>query len=83
MSRRAVARGPGRGQVAAMQNTKEVDPRLIAVADWLRNEKKSGLITKEAVQYEKVRREPWQSAPHKCSALTLGAAISPGLSHAR
>jgi len=66
-----------------MQNTKEVDPRLIAVADWLRNEKKSGLITKEAVQYEKVRREPWQSAPHKCSALTLGAAISPGLSHAR
>jgi hypothetical protein len=78
MSRRAVARGPGRGQVAAMQNTKEVDPRLIAVADWLRNEKKSGLITKEAVQYEKVRREPWQ-----CSALSLGAAISPGLSHAR
>ena len=35
------------------QNAKEVDPRLVAVADWLRNEKKSGLITKEAVQYEK------------------------------
>jgi len=32
---------------------KEVDPRLTAVADWLRNEKKSGLHTKEAVQYEK------------------------------
>ena len=36
-------------------NVKEVDPRLTAVADWLRNEKKSGLHTKEAVQYEKVR----------------------------
>ena len=33
---------------------KEVDSRLTAVADWLRNEKKSGLHTKEAVQYEKV-----------------------------
>lgn len=32
---------------------KEVDPKLNAVADWLRNEKKSGLHTKEAVQYEK------------------------------
>ena len=27
-------------------NVKEVDPRLTAVADWLRNEKKSGLHTK-------------------------------------
>lgn len=35
---------------------KDVDPRLTAVADWLRNEKKSNLHTKEAVQYEKVRR---------------------------
>jgi len=32
---------------------KDVDPRLTAVADWLRNEKKSNLHTKEAVQYEK------------------------------
>ena len=53
--RRAVARGPrGAGAVKA-PSVKEVDPRLTAVADWLRNEKKSGLHTKEAVQYEKVR----------------------------
>ena len=41
-------------KIAAV-DPKGVDPRLIAVADWLRNEKKSGLNTKEAVQYEKVR----------------------------
>ena len=53
MSRR-VARGPpGRGVVAA-KDPKDVDPKILAVADWLRNEKKSGLHTKEAVQYEKV-----------------------------
>jgi len=39
-------------KIAAV-DPKGVDPRLIAVADWLRNEKKSGLNTKEAVQYEK------------------------------
>ena len=57
MSRRAVARAPGRGsdKSAALANAPPVDPRLTAVADWLRNEKKSGLHTKEAVQYEKVR----------------------------
>eukprot|EP00966_Prymnesium_polylepis_P148403 3428012-Prymnesium_polylepis.3 len=33
------------------------DPKLLKLADWLRNEKKSGLTTKEAVQYEKVRRD--------------------------
>jgi len=43
--------GAPRGAVAP--SVKEVDPRLTAVADWLRNEKKSGLHTKEAVQYEK------------------------------
>ena len=49
MSRRGpvAARGPrakpGIGSVAP----KDVDPRLTAVADWLRNEKKSGLHTKE------------------------------------
>ena len=31
------------------------DSRLTSIADWMRNEKKSGLTTKEAVQYEKVR----------------------------
>jgi len=36
-----------------MPSVKEVDPQITAVADWLRNEKKSGLTTKEAVQYEK------------------------------
>ena len=35
-----------------------VDPKLTAVADWLRNEKRSGLTTKEAVQYEKVCCSP-------------------------
>ena len=55
MSRRAVARGPRGGPpIKPAMNAKEVDPRLNAVADWLRNEKKSGLTTKEAVQYEKV-----------------------------
>ena len=51
--RRAVARGP-RGAPMKTVDPKEVDPKLNAVADWLRNEKKSGLHTKEAVQYEKV-----------------------------
>lgn len=32
------------------------DSKYLAIANWLRNEKKSGLYTKEAVQYEKVRR---------------------------
>jgi len=52
--RQQVARGP-RSATALRQQTpvKEIDPRLTAVADWLRNEKKSGLHTKEAVQYEK------------------------------
>ena len=51
---------------------------VTAVADWLRNEKKSGLHTKEAVQYEKVHTLPGfgcghvQLAPRKltgCSPL--------------
>ena len=56
MSRRPVqrARGPGPGGVKLAEK-KDVDPRLNAVADWLRSEKYSGLHTKEAVQYEKVR----------------------------
>ena len=56
MSRRPVqrARGPGPGGVRLAEK-KDVDPRLNAVADWLRSEKYSGLHTKEAVQYEKVR----------------------------
>ena len=58
MSQRRVARAAaaparGRGGVPQAMSVKEVDPRLTAVADWLRNEKKSGLHTKEAVQYEK------------------------------
>jgi len=32
---------------------KEADPKMLAVADFLRNEKRSGLHTKEAVQYDK------------------------------
>jgi len=51
--RRAVGRAPARGGQIRQPAVKEVDPRLTAVADWLRNEKKSGLNTKEAVQYEK------------------------------
>ena len=47
-------------------NVKEVDPRLTAVADWLRNEKKSGLHTKEAVQYEKVRTAGLRSLRPAC-----------------
>ena len=56
MSRRRIqrARGPGPGGVKLAEK-KDVDPRLNAVADWLRSEKYSGLHTKEAVQYEKVR----------------------------
>lgn len=38
-----------------VRDKSEVDPKLQAVADWLRSEKRSGLITKEAIQYEKVR----------------------------
>ena len=48
---RPVARGSGRQPVEAAP---PVDPKLMAVADWLRNEKRSHLHTKEAVQYEKV-----------------------------
>ena len=48
---------------AAPPPAKEVDPRLNAVADWLRNEKQSGLHTKEAVQYEKVRRRSARLMP--------------------
>ena len=33
----------------------QADSRLTNIADWLRNEKKSGLITKEAIQYDRVR----------------------------
>ena len=65
MSRRAVARAP-RGGAAPGINVKEVDPRLTAVADWLRNEKKSGLHTKEAVQYEKVRAAGLRSLRPAC-----------------
>ena len=56
MSRRPIqrARGPGPGGVKLAEK-KDVDPRLNAVADWLRSAKYSGLHTKEAVQYEKVR----------------------------
>jgi len=50
MSARRAARGAPNVKAPAV---KDVDPRLTAVADWLRNEKKSGLHTKEAVQYEK------------------------------
>jgi hypothetical protein len=47
-----MARRAPRG-MPVMQKPKEVDPKLQSVADWLRNEKKSGLHNKEAVQYEK------------------------------
>ena len=36
-------------------NVNRDDSRILALADFLRNEKRSGLHTKEAVQYEKVR----------------------------
>lgn len=36
-------------------NVNRDDTRILALADFLRNEKRSGLHTKEAVQYEKVR----------------------------
>ena len=58
MSRRPAAPGRaprGTGKGAGVVDPGEVDPRLTAVADWLRNEKRSGLAVKEAVQYEKVR----------------------------
>jgi len=42
-----------RGGQQMQQAGPPVDPKLTAVADWLRNEKRSGLTTKEAVQYEK------------------------------
>eukprot|EP00322_Chrysochromulina_rotalis_P023454 CAMPEP_0115849444 /NCGR_PEP_ID=MMETSP0287-20121206/11453_1 /TAXON_ID=412157 /ORGANISM="Chrysochromulina rotalis, Strain UIO044" /LENGTH=356 /DNA_ID=CAMNT_0003303413 /DNA_START=60 /DNA_END=1130 /DNA_ORIENTATION=+ len=51
MSRRALP-PRGRGGLAPPEET-NIDPKLTAVADWLRNEKRSGLNTKEAVQYEK------------------------------
>jgi hypothetical protein len=44
----------GRAGPAAQQAGPPVDPKLEVVAAWLRNEKRSGLYTKEAVQYEKV-----------------------------
>ena len=40
----------------ALKAVNEVEPKLQAVADWLRNEKRSGLHNKEAIQYEKVCR---------------------------
>ena len=46
----------GRAGPAAQQAGPPVDPKLEVVAAWLRNEKRSGLYTKEAVQYEKVCR---------------------------
>ena len=52
MSRRPMPRARGGQQM--QQAGPPVDPKLTAVADWLRNEKRSGLTTKEAVQYEKV-----------------------------
>ena len=55
MSNRQMQRQRGRGGMPIMPDPKDVDPKIQAVADWLRNEKKSGLHTKEAVQYEKVR----------------------------
>lgn len=45
-ARDAVARAPPGG-------AEKPNPALLAVADWLRNEKRSGLLTKEAIQYEK------------------------------
>jgi len=53
MSRRGPPRPPRGAPLQRTVDPKDVDPRLNAVADWLRNEKKSGLHTKEAVQYEK------------------------------
>ena len=53
MSRRPIARARSGGQGPAPAGP-PVDPKITSVADWLRNEKRSGLTTKEAVQYEKV-----------------------------
>ena len=45
-------------------NVNRDDTRILALADFLRNEKRSGLHTKEAVQYEKVRaRRTRRAAP--------------------
>jgi len=50
--REARQRGAVKGAKVGGPGAKE-DERLKAVANWLRNEKRSGLHTKEAVQYEK------------------------------
>ena len=65
---------------------KTEDARITLVADWLRNEKRSGLKTKEAVQYEKVRpvsRPLFSASPRTnllpaivCSALSTSRAQS-------
>jgi hypothetical protein len=70
MSRRA-GRPPSKvGQVGNAVTA--VDPKLVAVADWLRNEKKSGLTTREAIQYEKVHAHhpprAARAAPHELRA---------------
>ena len=45
-----------RGRAGPAAQQAPVDPKVEVVAAWLRNEKRSGLYTKEAVQYEKVCR---------------------------
>jgi len=55
MGKASDAKAP-KGKVAKVGAVAKDDPkdaRMTLVADWLRNEKKSGLHTKEAVQYEK------------------------------
>ena len=77
MSRRPVRAPPGRGSgktVAAPGP--DVDPRLMAVADWLRNEKRSGLTTKEAVQYEKVRARAGPAVSGPAQAVPVAAAAA-------
>ena len=49
---RQLAGQPGKGGKVGGPGSKE-DQRLQAVANWLRTEKKSGLVAKEAIQYEK------------------------------
>ena len=48
---------------------KDTDSALAKIAAWLRNEKKSGLHTKEAVQYEKV-------SCRRCGNYVLASCVS-------
>lgn len=47
-------RKPSKGSRPGAPAPEAADSKLLSVADWLRNEKRSGLHTKEAIQYEKV-----------------------------